>query len=607
MRIVRSRRLAVFAAAASVGVLLTSCSSSSAESATPSASISASSSPTPTTASLAIASPSVEASAPSLAGQSITLYSGQHEQTTSALVTDFTKRTGITVKVKSDDEASLVGQLLQEGSASPADAFFAENPPALTTLQDAGLLAAVDPSTPEQVPAAASSAADDWVGVSARSVALAVNSSIAGSALPASVLDLSGPAWKGKLGVAPSETDFSPVVTAIIKAEGQDAAKAWLDGLKANSKVYEDNEALIAAIDSGEVEAGIVDHYYWYRLRDEVGATKVNSSLHYFAAGDPGALVDVSGAGVLKSSSHQAAAQAFLAYLVSAPAQTIIATSNSYEYPLRPGISSRAKLPRPRPDRPPGRPRRRQAGPDPPPGRGAALISVTSISGRSTRRLPVSRRALSPLGGVTAGVVALVALPLVFVVVQAVHAGWAPARALLHRPIVPVLLWHTAALAAAVTTTTAVIGFGAAYLVERTDIPLRRFFSVALVMPLAVPEFVQGFSWVSLTSWVRGYGGAVLVMTCALYPLVYLPVAAGLRRADPRAEEGSRSVGVGKWGTLMRVTLPSSRSALGGGALLVCLYLLGEYGAFAALRFQTFAPAIFTQYKVAYDTGAGPV
>ncbi len=326
--ITRSRRLAALAAVATVSILLTSCSSSSAGS----------------PAGAGAATPASSSSA-SIAGGSITVYSGQHEQTTAALVADFSHRTGIAVKVKSDDEASLVGQLLQEGPASPADVFFAENPPALTTLQDAGLLASVDPATLKQVPADASSAADDWVGISARSVALAVNSSIAGSALPASVLDLSGPAWKGKLGVAPSETDFSPVVTAIIKAKGQDAAKAWLDGLKANSKVYEDNEALIAAVDSGEVQAGIVDHYYWYRLRDEVGAGKVNSSLHYFAAGDPGALVDVSGAGVVKSSSHQAAAQAFLAYLVSAPAQKIIATSNSYEYPLRPGVVSSAKLP----------------------------------------------------------------------------------------------------------------------------------------------------------------------------------------------------------------------------------------------------------------------
>lgn len=217
------------------------------------------------------------------------------------------------------------------------------------------------------------------------------------------------------------------------------------------------------------------------------------------------------------------------------------------------------------------------------------------------------RRLLSPLGLLTAGVLLTVGSPLIFVVVQAAKAGWAPARALLHRPIAATLLWHTLALAVAVTTTTAIIGFGAAYLVERTDLPLRRLLSVVLVMPLAVPEFVQGFSWVSLTSPVRGYWGAVLVMTCALYPLVYLPVAASLRRSDAGVEEVARSLGKGRWVTLFRVTLPLTRPALGGGALLVCLYLLGEYGAFAALQFQTFATAIFTEYKVAYNTASASV
>ncbi|MET3805519.1 iron(III) transport system permease protein [Nakamurella sp. UYEF19] len=217
------------------------------------------------------------------------------------------------------------------------------------------------------------------------------------------------------------------------------------------------------------------------------------------------------------------------------------------------------------------------------------------------------RRLLSPLGLLTAGVLLTVGSPLIFVVIQATRAGWAPAKALLHRPIAATLLWHTITLTVAVTTTTAVIGFGAAYLVERTDLPLRRVLSVVLVMPLAVPEFVAGFSWVSLTSSVRGYWGAVLVMTCALYPLVYLPVAAALRRSDTGVEEVARSLGRSRWATLFRVTLPLARPALGGGALLVCLYLLGEYGAFAALQFQTFATAIFTEYKVAYDTASASV
>lgn len=201
-------------------------------------------------------------------------------------------------------------------------------------------------------------------------------------------------------------------------------------------------------------------------------------------------------------------------------------------------------------------------------------------------------------------VVAVVASPLAFVGVQAAQAGWSQAQRLLGRPLIGTLLWHTATLAAAVTLATAVIGFAAAYLIERTDLPGRRTWTVLLTLPLAVPEFVRGYSWVSLFRSVHGYWGAVLVMTCSLYPLVLLPVAATLRRGDAAAEEVSRSLGRGPLATLWRVTLPLTRPALAGGALLVSLYLLGEYGAFAMLRFTTFATAIFTQYRLGFDAAS---
>jgi iron(III) transport system substrate-binding protein len=270
---------------------------------------------------------------------SITLYSGQHEQTVGKLVTDFEKRTGIDVKVRSADEATLANQIIQEGSRSPADVFFAENPPALQALVERKLLATLPASTLAAVPRKDSSPAGSWVAVSARAAVLAYNTDdVKAGALPASLLDLAKPEWKGRVGIAPGETDFQPLITAISHLKGPAAALAWIKGIKTNAKVYDDNEVLIAAVNKGSVATGLVDHYYWYRLRDEVGKGSTHSALHYFPAHDPGLLVDVSGAAILRSSKHSSEARQFLAYLVSKPAQTIIATSESYEYPLAAGV-----------------------------------------------------------------------------------------------------------------------------------------------------------------------------------------------------------------------------------------------------------------------------
>jgi iron(III) transport system substrate-binding protein len=269
----------------------------------------------------------------------ITLYSGQHEQTVSKLVADFTKRTGIKVKVRSADEATLANQIIQEGSKSPADVFFAENPPALQVLSEKGLLAPVAPATLAAVPRARSAPSGDWVAISARAAVLDYNTDkLTKADLPKSLMDLASPTWKGRFAIAPGETDFQPLITSIAKVRGNAAALAWLKAVKKNAKVLEDNELIAAAVNKGTVEAGLVDHYYWYRERDEVGTDNTHSALHYFAPHDPGMLVDVSAAAVLKSSKNATDAQRFLAYLVSKPAQTIIATSESYEYPLRPGV-----------------------------------------------------------------------------------------------------------------------------------------------------------------------------------------------------------------------------------------------------------------------------
>jgi iron(III) transport system substrate-binding protein len=282
-------------------------------------------------------------------GGSITLYSGQHQQTTNGLVTAFEKQTGITVNVRNDDEDTLANLIAVQGSHSPADVFYTENSPALEFLQDKGLLAPVDASTLARTPARYSSPAGDWVGVSARVSVLIYNPSlISSSQLPTSVLQLADPKYQGKLAFAAGETDFQPIVTSVIKTYGQAAALRWLDGIKANaaSHLVPDNETITSEVNRGQVAFGVINEYYWYRLKAEIGASAMHSQLAYFAPRDPGYVIDVSGAAVLKSSTHQAAAQKFLAFLVSQQGQDIIARAasdeQSYEYPLAAGVTTSA-------------------------------------------------------------------------------------------------------------------------------------------------------------------------------------------------------------------------------------------------------------------------
>ncbi len=279
----------------------------------------------------------------SSASPTLTLYNGQHEQTTNQLVAAFEKQTGITVKVRNNDEAVLTNQILAEGSASPADLIYTENSPALEKLQEKGVLAPVDPSTLSKVPARYSSPKGDWVGVSARVNVLVYNTDrLPASQVPTSIMDLANPKWKGKLALAQGETDFQPIVTSIVKAHGKQAALKWLEAIKANagSNLYPDNESLINQVNKGQAEIAIINSYYWYRLQDQVGSAGMHSAISYLSPGDAGYVVDISGAGVLKSSKNQAAAQKFLAFLVSTKGQEIIAHDNSWEYPIGSGVTT---------------------------------------------------------------------------------------------------------------------------------------------------------------------------------------------------------------------------------------------------------------------------
>ena len=282
------------------------------------------------------------------ADPSITLYSGQHEQTTNQLVSAFEQATGISVQVRSDDEATLADQIALQGTHSPADVFYAENSPPLESLQDKGLLARLPSSTLARSPARYSSPRGDWVGVSARASVLIYNPAlIAASQLPTQMKQFADPRFKGKLAIAPQETDFQPIVTAYRRAYGRAAAISWLKGVKANAsgRVYPNNETVANQVNRGAVAFGLINQYYWYRMRAEIGAAKMHSRIAYLAPRDPGYVIDVSGAAVLKSSAHQAAAQKLVAFLVSRQAQEIIASpkkSLSFEYPIGSGVTTAA-------------------------------------------------------------------------------------------------------------------------------------------------------------------------------------------------------------------------------------------------------------------------
>jgi len=202
-------------------------------------------------------------------------------------------------------------------------------------------------------------------------------------------------------------------------------------------------------------------------------------------------------------------------------------------------------------------------------------------------------------------VAVLLALPLAFLILEAIQVGWSTLAPELFRQLTFTLLWNTVSLCVVVTALCAVIGTLSAWCVERTDLPGRRIWAVLVVIPVGIPDFAVAFGWKSVFESVGGFFGAVLVMTLAVYPLVYLPVAASLRNADPGQEEVARSLGVGRYRTFWKVTLGQARTAVLGGCVLVALVVLAEYGAFEILGYRTFTTEIFNEFDTAFSTSAG--
>ena len=278
--------------------------------------------------------------------RSITVYNAQHEDLLVEMAPIFEKKTGIKVRLRHGKDFELGNQLVAEGAKTPADVFLTENSPAMSLVESRGLFAPLPAETLRKIPAEYRPESGSWTGWAGRATVLVYNSeNISEADLPESIMDLADPAWKGRTSFSPSGADFQAIVSAVLQLEGETATKEWLAGLKANGTVYQGNNVVMNSVNDGQVDTGVIYHYYWYRDQEEAGQNSDNSKLHYFGKKDPGAFLSVSGAGVLKASKNKADAQKFVDFLVSESGQKALANSYALEYPLNPAISLEPPIP----------------------------------------------------------------------------------------------------------------------------------------------------------------------------------------------------------------------------------------------------------------------
>ncbi|WP_347905357.1 iron ABC transporter substrate-binding protein [Pseudomonas purpurea] len=281
--------------------------------------------------------------APSADG--IVVYNAQHESLTKAWVEGFTRETGIKVTVRNGDDTEMGNQIVQEGASSPADVFLTENSPAMVLVDNAGLFAPVAPTTLEQVGSTYRPAHGKWVGIAARSTVFVYNKSkLTEADLPKSLLDLASPSWKGRWAASPAGADFQAIVAAVLELKGEAATLDWLKAMKTNASVYRGNSAVLKAVNAGQVDSGVIYHYYSFVDQSKTGENSKNTALYYFKHKDPGAFVSLSGGGVLASSKHQDEAQAFLKWVTGKEGQGILKTGNSFEYAVGANATSNPKL-----------------------------------------------------------------------------------------------------------------------------------------------------------------------------------------------------------------------------------------------------------------------
>jgi iron(III) transport system substrate-binding protein len=301
----------------------------------------------PAASSPAAADPTEEQSEPaatSVAGGTITVYSGRSEELVGPLLEQFSEATGVEVEARYGDTAEMANLILTEGANSPADVFLAQDAGALGAVAGDGLLAELPSDLLDRVDPRFRSPSGEWVGVSGRARVVAYNTeTLSEDDLPDSIFDFTDPEWSGRIGWAPTNGSFQSFVTALRVIDGEERAREWLAGIQANEpNVYDGNSAALDAVAAGEIDVAFINHYYLFQRLAEDPATPAAN--HFLADGDPGALVNVAGAGILVTAANPDGAATFVDYLLGMDAQEYFA-AETYEYPLIEGVKADPALP----------------------------------------------------------------------------------------------------------------------------------------------------------------------------------------------------------------------------------------------------------------------
>ena len=275
--------------------------------------------------------------------QTLTIYSGREEEFVGALFEQFEADTGITLEVRYGDSAELAATILEEGEASPADVFLSQDAGSLGAVAAESLFIELPTEIVDRVDERFRSAEGLWVGTSGRGRVAAYNTdALTDADLPDSILGFTDPEWKGRIGFPPTNSSFQAFVAAMIELEGEDATRSFLEGLVANEpELYEDNGATTRAVAAGEIDVGFVNHYYIYEVAAEDGEIPVAN--HFFTGGDPGALVNSAGAGILATAENPDAAHTLIEYLTGDEGQTYFA-EETWEYPVVDGFEPSVDL-----------------------------------------------------------------------------------------------------------------------------------------------------------------------------------------------------------------------------------------------------------------------